>query len=111
MIALGVQGDYVDYMMGHTIDTYHDIQSLGIDKLRTVYSVSGLCIRQKTQISKLQTAKEMIRTLGMNPEQLMTKEALAEGATTYRNEEDLENHQLAVLTSHLRQLIHQAATG
>ena len=83
----------------------------GIDKLRTVYSVSGLCIRQKTQISKLQTAKEMIRTLGMNPEQLMTKEALAEGATTYRNEEDLENHQLAVLTSHLRQLIHQAATG
>jgi hypothetical protein len=47
----------------------------------------------------------------MNPEQLMTKEALAEGATTYRNDEELENHQLAVLTSHIKQLIHQAATG
>jgi hypothetical protein len=29
-IALGVPADYVDYMMGHTIDTYDDIQSLGI---------------------------------------------------------------------------------
>jgi intergrase/recombinase len=27
MLALGVQADYVDYMMGHTIDTYHDIQA------------------------------------------------------------------------------------
>jgi intergrase/recombinase len=27
MFALGVQADYVDYMMGHTIDTYHDIQA------------------------------------------------------------------------------------
>jgi site-specific recombinase XerD len=111
MLALGVQGDYVDYMMGHTVDTYHDIQSLGIDKLRTVYAASGLCIRQKTQISKLQTAKEMIRALGMNPEQLMTKEALSEGATTYKDQDDLENHQLAVLTNHIKQLIHQAATG
>ena len=30
MLALGVQPDYVDYMMGHTIDTYHDIQSIGL---------------------------------------------------------------------------------
>ncbi|MCW4003632.1 MAG: site-specific integrase, partial [Candidatus Bathyarchaeota archaeon] len=29
LLALGVQPDYVDYMMGHTIDTYHDIQSIG----------------------------------------------------------------------------------
>ncbi|MGD6933116.1 MAG: hypothetical protein ACQCN5_02810 [Candidatus Bathyarchaeia archaeon] len=111
MLALGVQGDYVDYMMGHTVDTYHDIQSLGIDKLRNVYTASGLCIRQKTQINKLETVKEMIRALGMNPDQLLTKDALAEGATTYKDQGDLENHQLSVLNSQLRQLIHQAATG
>jgi len=34
-------------MMGHTVDTYHDIESLGIDKLRNIYASSGLCIRQK----------------------------------------------------------------
>lgn len=29
MLALAVEPDYVDYMMGHTVDTYHDIQSIG----------------------------------------------------------------------------------
>ena len=111
LLALGVQADYVDYMMGHTVDTYHDIQSLGIDKLRNVYSASGLCIRQKTQVNKLETVKEMIRALGMNPDQLLTKDALAEGATTYIDQADFENHQLSVLSNQLKQLIQQAATG
>ena len=111
MLALGVQADYVDYMMGHTVDTYHDIQSLGIDKLRNVYAASGLAIRPKTQINKLETVKEMIRALGMNPDQLLTREALAEGATIYSNQTDLENHQLTVLSNQLKQLIQQAATG
>jgi hypothetical protein len=46
---------------------------------------------QKTQINKLQTAKEMIRALGMNPEQLITKEAVCKGVTNYKDQEDLEN--------------------
>ncbi len=61
MLALGVQPDYVDYFMGHTVDTYHDIQSLGIDRMRAIYAAAGLAIRKKTQISKLDTIKEMIR--------------------------------------------------
>jgi hypothetical protein len=36
--ALGVQSDYVDYMMGHTVSVYNDIQSLGVEKLRNVYA-------------------------------------------------------------------------
>lgn len=36
MLALGVQPDYVDYMMGHTLDTYHDIQMKGIEFLRNI---------------------------------------------------------------------------
>ena len=41
LLALGVQPDYVDYMMGHTVDTYHDIQMKGFDFLRNIYSASG----------------------------------------------------------------------
>ena len=67
LLALGVQPDYVDYMMGHTVDTYHDIQSIGIDKLRNVYASSGLSIRKKTQISKIDTLKEMIRASRHEP--------------------------------------------
>ena len=48
LLALGVQADYVDYMMGHTIDVYHDIQMNGIEYLRNVYRASGLAITPKT---------------------------------------------------------------
>ncbi|MCW4003053.1 MAG: hypothetical protein NWE95_03970, partial [Candidatus Bathyarchaeota archaeon] len=78
LLALGVQPDYVDYMMGHTVDTYHDIQSIGIDKLRNIYAASGLSIKQKTNISKIDALKEIIRAWGMNPEQLLTRNALTE---------------------------------
>jgi hypothetical protein len=53
----------------------------------------------------------MIRAFGMNPEQVLTREALAEGATTRQNPEDLENHQLTILSNQLKQLIRQEATG
>jgi site-specific recombinase XerD len=107
MLALGLQPDYVDYMMGHTIDTYHDIQSIGIDKLRNVYAAAGLSIRPKTQVSKVEALKEIIRAWGMNPEQVLARDALAEGATTHK--EDLETHQLTVLANQIRQLVQQSA--
>jgi len=88
--------------MGHTVDTYHDIQSIGIDKLRNVYASSGLAIKEKTQISKLETLKEMIRALGLNPEQLLTKDALSQGAITCNDNEELQNHQLKMLSQQLR---------
>ena len=111
MLALGVQADYVDYMMGHTIDTYHDIQSIGIDKLRNIYAAAGLSIKPKTQVSKVEALKEIIRAWGLNPEQLLTRDALAEGAITYTNQTDIENHHLIVLSNHIKELIHNEKTG
>jgi hypothetical protein len=49
LLSLGVQPDYVDYMMGHTVDTYHDIQMKGVEFLRGIYVASGLSIRPKTR--------------------------------------------------------------
>jgi site-specific recombinase XerD len=103
LIALGVQPDYVDYMMGHTVDTYNDIQSVGIDKLRSIYAAAGLSIKPKTQNSKLDALKEIIRAYGMNPEQVLTREAFAQGATTEK--QDAADCQLAILRQQLRQLI------
>jgi integrase len=77
MAALGVQTDYIGYMMGHTISTYNDIQMKGIDFLRGVYAASGLCIKSKTKPSRMETLKEMIRAFGWNPEEILTKEALS----------------------------------
>jgi len=111
LLALGVQADYVDYMMGHTIDTYHDIQSIGIDKLRSIYASAGLCIKPKTQVSKVEALKEIIRAWGLNPEQLLTRDALAEGAISYANQADIENHQLIVLSNQIKELLRNEKTG
>jgi site-specific recombinase XerD len=111
MLALGVQPDYVDYMMGHTVDTYHDIQSLGVDKLRNIYQAAGLTIIPKTRVSKVDALKEIIRAWGMNPEQLLAKDALAEGAITRINPEDIENHQLVVLSNQIKELMRNEAKG
>jgi hypothetical protein len=39
--APGVQTDYIEYMMGHIISTYNDIQMKGMEFLRGVYAASG----------------------------------------------------------------------
>ncbi|XHH09881.1 MAG: tyrosine-type recombinase/integrase [Candidatus Bathyarchaeia archaeon] len=109
LTALGVQQDYVEYMMGHTIGTYDDVQSLGIDTLRNIYSSAGLAIKPKTRITKVETLKEIIRAFGMNPEQLLAKDALTQGAITYQNPAEQENQQLDVLMNQLRVLIKQEA--
>jgi len=109
LLSLGVQPDYVDYMMGHTVDTYHDIQMKGVEFLRNIYASSGLAIKPKTKVSKIEALKEIIRAWGMNPEQILTREALTQGAAVYNSPEDFENQQLAVLSRSLKELIRQEA--
>jgi len=73
MAALGVDRDYIEYMMGHTISTYHDIQMKGIKFLRGIYISSGLSIKPRTRISKIDALKEIIRAWGLNPEEILTR--------------------------------------
>ena len=44
----------------------------------------------------------MVRALGMNPDQVLAKDALADGAITVQDGKD---HQLAVLRKQLKELI------
>ncbi len=105
LMALGVQSDYVDYMMGHTVDTYHDIQSLGVEKLRNIYTSASLSIRPKTKTSKIELIKEYVRALGVNPESVLTREALSQPATTYVTTQDREDYQLKVLSQALKEAL------
>ena len=45
----------------------------------------------------------------MDPEQVLARDALADGATTHKNQEELETHQLSVLANQLKQLIQESA--
>ncbi len=44
---------------------------------------------------------------GINPEQILTREALAQHATTYQDPAQLKDRQLQLLGRTLRELIHQ----
>ncbi len=103
MASLGADRDYIEYMMGHTINTYHDIKMKGTEYLRGIYMASGLSIRPKTKVTKIDALKEIIRAWGLNPEEILTRDAMREPHRTVINHSELENHQLNQLTSALRQ--------
>jgi hypothetical protein len=103
LAALGMPTDYIEYMMGHTISTYHDIQMKGVEYLRGIYSAAALSIKPKTRVSKIDALKEIIRAWGLNPEEILTKEALARPNATVINREQLEERQLHQLSVALKQ--------
>lgn len=102
--ALGVNQDYIEYMMGHKISTYHDVQSKGIEFLRGIYVSSGLSIKPKTQVSKIEALKEIIRAWGLNPEELLVKNAQAEPHRIVVSE-NREARELAVLRDALKEMM------
>jgi site-specific recombinase XerD len=105
LMALGVQADYVDYMMGHTVDTYHDIQSKGIEFLRNVYATAGLSIMPKPKGWELDALKAFARGLGLEPEKVLTQAALTEPHRTYATPEDREQAQTRALSIAIKELI------
>lgn len=77
MTKLGtINSDYIEYMMGHVTDTYNDIESVGIEYLRELYRNSGLSIRPKTKLDKIETLKAIAETLGLNPDEVLSREAM-----------------------------------
>ena len=99
-----VDSEIIRYFMGKTIDTYEDVQSLGINTLRNLYSSAGLTIRPKTQMNRIEQLKEIIRAWGDNPEEILTKDALLRGNIT-ETQDQSSAHQLTLLAEQLKQLI------
>jgi integrase len=77
MAALGAQTDYIEYMMGHTISTYHDIEMKGIEFLRAEYAKAGLSIKPKSETNKMAIVRDFLKSMNLNPEEVLSKEAQA----------------------------------
>ncbi len=105
LMALGVQSDYVEHMMGHTVSTYHDVQSKGIEFLRNVYATAGLSIRPKPKDWELDALKAFARGLGLEPEKVLTKAALAESHRIYVTPQDHDQAQTRILSITIKELI------
>ena len=101
MTALAVQPDYVEYMMGHTVSTYHDIESTGAEFLRNVYRTAGFTIAPKKKGWELEALKAFARGIDLDPEKVLTQAAFVEPHRAYVTSEDLDEahtktHSLAI---------------
>jgi hypothetical protein len=90
--------------MGHTITTYDDVRMKGIYYMRNLYASSGLSIRPKTKLTKIQQIKLMIEACGMDPNEILSKHALS---IPHRTIIDSEQTQIATLNQALKQAIIQ----
>jgi hypothetical protein len=105
MESAGVKSDYVEYMMGHTVDTYHDIQSKGVEFLRNVYATAGLSIAPQQKGWELDALKAFARELGLEPKRVLTETAFAEPHRTYVASEDREQAQTRTLSMAIKGLV------
>ena len=89
-------------MMGHKVSTYHDVKMKGVEFLRNIYHAAGLGVRPRTRVSKIDALKEIIRAWGMNPEEILTRQALSSPNAAYTDSSARENDQLRALSIALR---------
>jgi len=94
--------EYIEYMMGHTVSTYNSIKMKGVEFLRNLYAQSGLIIRPKTKVSKIDQLKAKIEARGLNPNEILTREALT---MPHRTVLDPEHGQIEAPNQALKQAI------
>jgi len=69
LALLGVERDFIEYMMGHKTDTYHDVKMNGIEFLRGIYAKSGLSIRLQTKTDKIAALSVIAKSWGLSLEE------------------------------------------
>ncbi len=104
LIAAGVPESYVDYMMGHTVDTYHDIQSKGVEFLRGVYAKGGVSIRPKTQQTAYEILASLAKQLGKDPDKVLIKESFSEPHRALADQQATENEYARIILTKLKEL-------
>ena len=89
-------------MLGHKVSTYNDVRMKGIDFLRNLYAQSALSIMPKTKLTKIDQLKTIISAWGLNPSEILSKEALSK---PHRTVVDPTQHTIAILNRALKQAI------
>ena len=109
LTALGtIPIEYIEYMMGHVISIYNDVKMKGVEFLRSLYAQSGLSIKPKTKASKIDQLKTMIEAWGMNPNEILSREALTK---PHRTMMEPEKTQIDILNQALKQTIIKELTS
>ena len=88
LAALGVPSDYIEYMMGHRISTYHDIKMKGVEFLRRIYAQADLRIRPKEKADIYDFIEDILRSRGYLVDRDLLKRAIKHPHRTVWSEEE-----------------------
>lgn len=72
---------------------------------------TGLSIKPRSQTSKIDMVKEFIRGLGMNPEEILTRQAFSEPHRIYVTDEEREEDQIRTLCQAFKQSLRNEVVG
>ena len=94
---------------GAIITAYHDIQSKGVEFLRSLYGNSGLRIRARSALTTKDQLRAMARGFGLSPEEAARLLTSSEPHRAYATQEEREEHETRILcdiiTEHLKKKI------
>ena len=76
MSVLGVQRQFIGYMMGHKTDLYLDVKMAGIEYLRRVYNSSGISLTPQEGYDKLALLKQAIEHLDFKHQDVLRPEII-----------------------------------
>lgn len=106
MTKLGtINADYIEYMMGHVTDRYNDIESVGMEYLRGLYWNSGLSIRPKTKLNKIETLKGVSLALGLDPNEVLSREAMVKPHRTIIDPTQRQESDFRILSKTIRKTL------
>ncbi|MFH0897655.1 MAG: hypothetical protein V1850_06390, partial [Candidatus Bathyarchaeota archaeon] len=80
-----IPSELVEYMMGHVISTYNDLQSMDVNTLREKYAMAGLCIRQKQKTDIYDFVEDILRNKGYGIDKELLRRAIAKPHRTVCN--------------------------
>ncbi len=87
MTALGAPTEYVEYMMGHKLSTYHDISMKGVEFLRQIYAAANIRIYPKEQSDLTGVLREIIKARGEDPAKYLKEEIISRKRPITKEEE------------------------
>jgi hypothetical protein len=102
LVAAGVPESHADYMMGHVGDEYNQVQDLGVEKLREIYSKAGLTLRPRSYVNKVEMTKDILERILSKLNDQDKREVIqsfAEPHRTLGNQEAQDDHEIGRLVN------------
>jgi site-specific recombinase XerD len=110
LVARGVPESYTEFFMGHRPDKYgyNDVSSVGIEALRKCYASAHMTITPRVASDRevlKKTLATLVRESGLNPDEIIKWESLAEPHRAFVSQEDLETEQIGALAAAFKEAV------